>query len=90
MDTFFHSASISEAFASAGGSVTGRNVWVAVSGHEQTGVCGGNQQPAVGLPHPGQGCEPPCSHALVEAKKLVKSVFVTSVPCPRSRSCLGN
>lgn len=32
----------------------------------------------------------PCSHALVEAKKLVKSVFVTSVPCPRSRSCLGN
>lgn len=52
MDTFF-SASILEVLASAGGSVTGRNVRVAVSGHGQTGVCGWNQQPAMGLPYPG-------------------------------------
>lgn len=43
------SASIFEAFESTGGSVTGRNVWVAVSGHGQTGVRGWKQQPAVEL-----------------------------------------
>lgn len=35
------SASVSEAFESAIGSAAGRNVWVAVSGHEQTAPCEG-------------------------------------------------
>lgn len=50
------SASILEAFESAGGSVTGRNVWVAVLGHEQTGVRGWMQQPVWNFPnHVGLG-----------------------------------
>lgn len=74
------SASIFEAFESAGGSVTGRNVWVAVSGHGQTGVCGREQPACCGASLTGASSEALHYDSLAAAEELLKSMCSSRRP----------
>lgn len=76
------SASIFEVFESAGGSVTGRNVWVAVSGHGQTGVCGWQQQPAVERPCRGRARRLCTTTHLLQQRSYLSPCVCHDVPLP--------